>query len=285
MTDDEKILRDWQQRVEGFGGRVGAPLPLSIWKELEASNLGSQTTLPTSEANPTFQPRITLAEMRVSHPITVDVVFQYFNMIAAPMPTGEVDVNTDLGVDQGDGYVEVTWGGSPGSPRQTVRIDGNRGWRFPFTASYLRVDYIPIDEGTVPEWHITGGQLRDLGISASIAPASGAPCRPLTKTVFFRSMDALAVFNAAGVIPDYAVTFTLSMFGGPNVDMTISQGPADIFVGTSRLESNGVAGEWPRWQFLSQVFPIEQNAKFFIWFTGVNNQPIERPAAVCELQL
>jgi len=282
MSGDEnqKVLQQWADTVDQWGGRQSTASNKDVLGQLQRGHLGTTEFLPTSQVDPVFPKIVPLAEVKLDRPITMDVVFSYRNHNAAPMPTGVP--TADLGVDQGDGFVLVTWG-TEGAPPQQVKVDGNRGWRFPFVASYLRVDYIPIDEGVVPEWHLPGGQLRDLGVSAIILPASGAPCKPLTKTAFFRSMDAITVGSAAQPIPDYAVTFRLSAFGGLPIDMIFVMGMADPLFGVMRIDANSIAGEWPDYVIRSTVFPIEQNATFFSW--RVVADAILRPTAVCELAL
>lgn len=292
MTDDEKILWAHQERVGRFGGRIGRPGADKVWKELESSNLGSKKILLTTSAVLDLPPVVTLAEMKLKAPIEVDVTFSYFNELYIPFPSPDPPVITpppeNEGALPGDGFVRITWG-IPGAPQMVVECDGALGWRFPFVASYLRVEYVPIDVGAPPSTHIPGGQERNLGLSAMIAPASGAPCQPLQKTMFFPVLIASGQVRWA-VIPRRAINFRASVFH------QVGAGPAnyEIFVNSTNvfpggfLESflsNTIVAEWPQWVTRLNKMPLHPAARFMSWGNPIGSAPLNNAVIVCELAL
>lgn len=278
-------LDDWQQTVSAFGGRIGPPDAMQLWQALEASNLGSSKLINTT-ANPAiFEPVISLAEINLPIPISVDVSFAYLNRMAQSGPGGF----TDSGLAVGDGFVRVTWG-VPGGIKNTADIDGAYGWRFPFVASFLRVDYVPNGQvANVPnsEWIIPGGQVRDLGVSAMIAPASGAPCAPLTKTVFFPFVDQnnFAVF---GLVPRWAKSYMVGGDAPPGSSFVIQiaeGGPAPAGAVLQEIFSNGLAGSYPDWVTKKGgPVAIPQGSQFFFIFPNVGTS-LNRFTVICELAL
>jgi len=234
MGEDQTALRDYQRRVEAFGGRIGSPAMPSL-QELSKTVLGSLKTLPTAGAVPISAAPITLAEMVVSHPIAVDVSFSYPNIVGTPGIFNALNV--------GDGYVQITWG-VKGATKHVVKVDGNMGWRFPFVASQLLVQYFPVDTESTGNKAINIGQTANLQIAANIAPASGAPCLPLTRTLYFPNV--LAGTAAQQKTPAFAYEARLVASTNLAADYTIE------FFGTVAgqllgFDSDGLAGGHPRW--------------------------------------
>jgi len=284
MSDNEGELGAWQREVENFGGRVGAGDQKTLWKELQESQLGSTKVLKTSEANPNFPAVVVLAEMKLTRPIAVDVSFSYLGLvkqglIVTPPPAPS-------GLNQGAGYVQVTWG-TPGAIQQSAKIDGGRGWRFPFVASFLRVEYIPIDRESPAQWFMQGGQPSDLTIQAMIAPASGAPCLPLTKTVYFAdvpiSTDPLPF--SFGSLPAWAVRAHFNAFVQRTDEFSVFFSQADNAEALGVKYANGLAGEWPN--YTPQMYPmvLPQTARIAVIIANSTVSLIQNPTMVCELAL
>jgi len=178
VSSGEEVLEDWQETVDDWGGRISSPARKTLLEELGQGQLGQTIFLPTSQTVFLAGSFVTvlLAEVQLSKAVPMDVTFNYTNM--APR---QENPNIDP-LDQGNGFVRVTWG-TPGSFKRTADIDGNRGWRRQFSASFMRVEYVPVDPGNANIIPIN--QPRDLGVSAQISPAIGSVSEPLTKTVYF----------------------------------------------------------------------------------------------------
>ena len=279
MTDDERILRAYQARVEKFGGRVGLGDQKDLWKQLQSSNLGSSEVLPTGQANPTFPRVITLAEMKLKRAVCVDVVFSLLGTEAGP---GDLFFN--LGVSQGDGFVRVTWGSGQG-PQHSVNIDSNYGWRHPFCASYLRVEYIPIDDTAAVQWHVQGGQPRDMRVQASIVPAAGGATSKLTKTMFFADIPDGGFDQRA--VPPWATNYWVSMqtFPPSSTEVVITPTSAVLAFSLGERRIDNIAGSQPAWQMTQASQPMPQQARtIFIGATAGTGQ-IVNPMLICELAL
>jgi len=242
-----KELEEHQARVEAFGGRIDSPAKPTM-AELSKTVLGSVKTLPTAGAVAISAAPITLAEMNVSHPIAVDVSFSYLN------------INQGQGIgdtlDVGDGFVQITWG-VKGAIEQTAQVDGGFGWRFPFVASHLLVQYFPVDQQSNAGKIIPIGQSRNLQIAGMIAPASGAPCAPLTKTVRFsdiapgaseqQQVPKFAYEWRTELITNFASTWDVGFFTPPATQIYLA-------------DANGVAGEYPTWQLPGHWWTVPQAA-------------------------
>ena len=291
MSQRDDSLAGWQAQVEAFGGRLGRGEAETLWQELEASNLGSEETLPT--LLPTADmllviPRtVVLAEMKLTRPIAVDVSFNYFNNEVVPQ--GDFGSN---GMQLGDGFVRVTWG-IPGGVQKTADIDGNLGWRFPFVASYLRVEYFPFGlfqefAFANNEWQLPGGQIANLGLSAMIAPASGAPCLPLTKTIFMKNTNGVApTFSALGIVPKWANNFHFNCESTTPAIYKIGlfeAQPQVLNIEIQEVFSDNTANGWPDWVARSHKYPIPQGSTFLIVFPQAGTT-LRRLTAVCELAL
>ncbi len=268
--------------VEAFGGRTDSPEASNLMNALRQANLGSRRTLPTSEVNPVFPNIVPLAEMTLPVAVPVDLSFNYFGM----SPTPEVGFGLPAGIDQGSGYVQVTWG-TPGAFQHTAKIDGNRGWRHPFTAAYLRVDYVPVDANAAPGWEITGNQIADLGIGAMISPATGADFKPLTRTMYFERsiVSGGAIGFDFRIIPDWAINFKISNV--PNNNATVGSALVfDAFVsGLFSIRQNGNAVGYPAYQILTSKYPIPQTGKILAFAADAAGSSFFFTTAMCELAL
>ena len=231
-------LDKWVGRVDAFGGRIADS---NLTKELATSNLGSTKELDVMAPVLNLQPTIVLAEMRLSSPIAVDVTFSFGSLVIEPIgpaPGGA------MGNQVGAGYVRVTWG-TNGGVQFAAEIDGANGWRHEFTASYLRVEYIPIDALAGTIWQLPAGQAKNFSVSASITPASGQPCSKLTRTRYFDDLQeaSLAVRSVPQWAEDWEVQFH-NPTGGPVILWQMTFLMAN-FTSIGGYYANGVAGEWP----------------------------------------
>jgi len=243
----DQTLEEHQRAVEAFGGRIGSPSRSSL-EELNKTVLGSVKELPTSGVVPISPAPLTLAEMVVSQPIAVDVSFSYPNLTVGNAPPAG-----SLGV--GDGFVQITWG-VKGGTKQVAKVDGNFGWRYPFVASQLLVQYFPVDTESNAGRIIPVNQARDLQILGLIAPASGAPCLPLTKTVRFS--DIALGFAEQQLVPDWASEWFAEVITNEATTWDVGFfNPA--FLQLSFATANGVAGEFPNWQLPSLWRPVPQD--------------------------
>lgn len=257
MTDDERVLYEHAEQVRNFGGRIDSPRRSQI-EALGNSQLGSVKSIPTSGADPISPAPLTLAEMIVAEPIAVDVAFYYPNLFAgatigtvfAGQPPGPISV--------GDGYVQITWS-VKGGPVNVARIDGALGWRYPFVASQLLVEYIPVDIESTGGRIIAPNQLRDLLVSGTIVPASGAPTMPLTKTLFYPNLSVGE--SSQQPTPAWATEFR--PFAAMNTATTMSvqifgQFPPQQFGGS--VPTDGLAGGRPLWTDFETWRPVGQGA-------------------------
>lgn len=265
-------LPEWAQRVEDFGGRIGSPQRVDALQQLSQGQLGTTFTLPTSEAAPVYPDAVLLAQVALDQAVPLDVTFAYPNMKAQP---GVVQNS----LDAGDGFVRVTWG-APGAIQFTADIDGNRGWRHPFTASFLRLEYIPIDiQGSVP---LASSQARDLIVAGMITPSLGGPRTTLTKTekrplipplsfgVFRIPQWAKSVKFATPWNDNLADWFAI-MFDAQGVNIQ-TVGKLDVFAARGW---DGAATEWP----------VPQGAQILHFFWGDDNQDLILPSVVFALDL
>lgn len=252
MSDEsQEELRRHNEAVQSWGGRVDSPAYRPL-RELSNTVLGSTKVLQTSGATPILPAAITLAEMIVAMPISVDVSFAYPNLsiqhgVAFGTPGSPLQV--------GDGYVRVRWG-TKGTVTHEARIDGNFGWRFPFVASHLIVDYVPIDVGSTGGRIIPVNQVRDLQISGMIAPSSGAPCRPLTRTLYFPEI-------APGSASQQQTPLWASRVRPSMVVRETTTWEYEFFdTGFTQLvgyRANGVAGEFPNYVNMNYWQPVPQD--------------------------
>lgn len=270
-------LDEWSQRVEDFGGRAASPVRAGAREQLSQGQLGQTAVLPTSQPlGVEFPASILLAEVSLNDAIAMDVTFSYKNRLA---PAG-----TPLAafLDPGDGFVRLTWG-APGTFQHEVAIDGAHGWRKEFTASYMRVEYIPIDpSGAQP---ILGGQARDLGVGATITPAAGGATARLTKTTTLPSL--LTPASAIGRVPAFAMDYVVA---GNFVE---NDGEWNIFFASSgdpvakNYTVNGAQSPWPIWQGSSYSRLLPQRAgSFFLRTLGaVGTADISNPSVIFGLAL
>jgi hypothetical protein len=240
-------LENWEREVAAFGGRINSP-HASADDELSRTVLGSIKEIPTAGAVAISAAPITLAEMNVSKPLAVDVSFSYPNLVQG----------SGLGqpLNVGDGFVQVTWG-VKGAAQQVARVDGAAGWRYPFVASHLLVQYFPVDTSSTGGRVIPTGQARNLQLAANIAPASGAPCLPLTKTVFFA--DILPAASSQQQIPIWAkqvrTVHTTNVASGYTLGF-FDSGFAQVCL----YSANGVAGQYPNFALQQDWFEVPQGA-------------------------
>jgi len=275
-------LRAHNELVRLWGGRLNSP-GLSLLQQLSNTVLGSTKTVPTSGTTPISPNPITLAEMVVDQPLSVDVSFAYPNIRiqSAVDPLDPFGPGNPLSV--GDGYVRVRWG-TKGQITHVARIDGNMGWRFPFVASHLIVDYVPVDVESTGGRVIETSQSRDLEIAAMISPASGAVAQPLTKTLFYADIApggfglqqtplwASKYMAVIGAIPDVA-GYTLAFFDA-------------AFNAIAAVRSDGVAGAFPVWQSTSLWRAVPPNATLANLGNDVLSPvPLIQPKVVFELAL
>jgi len=184
-----EALENWQGEVEKFAGSVPSfrDVAQAQIQALGESRMGSARTVETTGATPISVQSFVLAEMRIKAPKLVDVV----------VGTNRVDATKTTSLDVGDGYILVSWG-VEGAVQQQVAVDIGMGWRHPFVASFLRVEWFPQDPFPVvgAASGLPVGQARDLTVSAMIGPASYAPPSKLYKT-----QQGPAAFAAAAVWP------------------------------------------------------------------------------------
>jgi len=270
-------LEAWVDVVNRWGGRTDSDQSVNLKNALRNANLGSQRSLPTSQAAPNFSEPITLAQMDLPVAIPVDVSFDYPNM----MPSSTAPSS---GLDQGSGFVQVTWG-TPGAFKHTAKIDGNRGWRYPFTASWLRIEYIPLDPLAATGWEIPGGQFADLLVEGMISPASGAACQPLTRTMYFEKSIVGVGFDFR-VIPDWAVNFkisNLSNIAGAIGSVVLLD--STLTVALLSFRANATPGEYPNYALLASKHVIPQPAKVMVFAADALGSSYFNTTAVCELAL
>lgn len=237
-------LEDWQEQVDQWGGRgpvKGAP---GLLKQIMASQMSGSTVLPTA-GPPVELPRvITLCELRLDQSIPVDVQFTYDNLHAVP---GDPRI-----LDPGNGKVQITWGGPKGIA-QTAIVDGANGWVHGWSASYLRVDYLPIDELQNGNQNIPFNQPRDLRLSARIVPTAGRQTE-LQATAFLPDLVGGGGEEAV-VIPQYAHDVALMAGLSPfsaNIALALVT-PGSITMGI--WLSDGTP-DWPAWQvFMKRTIP------------------------------
>ncbi len=270
-------LDEWSQRVDDFGGRAASPVRADARKQLSQGQLGQTAVLQTSlPLGAVFPAAILLAEVSLNDAIAMDVTFSYQNRLAPP--------GTPLAafLDPGDGFVRITWG-APGTFQHEVAIDGGHGWRKEFTASYLRVEYVPVDPtGAQP---LLSGQARDLGVGATITPAAGGTSPRLTKTTTLENL--LTPASTTGRVPAFAMDYVVTGFfveddGEWNIFFATGGDPAAVTYAV-----NGAQSDWPIWQASSHVRRLPQRSgSFFLRTLGaVGTADIANPAVVFGLAL
>jgi len=270
--DPEDELEQWQQAVDDFAG-LKKPGKLSLWQQLMRSQLSKRILVPTTQPAPAggfagFTGPVALCEMRTTMPLSIDITINVPNLQT---------------VDIAGGGVFVTWGSTKGAV-QVAEIDIGRGWRHPFYASYLRVDYIAERDNVA----LPGNQAADLELTATITPASGAPSMPLQCSRFFTATlgtGAVSVRN----IPAFAKEVRLSASPGGNfpfidAEILFSMGNA---AGTSifrqQIENNAMAGN-PSWLMNQKRWPVPQRAATYR-FQNFSMQPLSAATAIADLAL
>ena len=246
-------LQAHNELVRRWGGRLNSPARSTL-QELSNTVLGSTKSLPTTGTTPISAEPQTLAEMVVSEPLSVDVSFAYPNLTVRSIVAPLVPFAPGNSLSVGDGYVRVRWG-TKGQLTHVARIDGNRGWRFPFVASHLIVDYVPVDVDSTGGNVIPISQPRNVEIAAMISPASGAIAQPLTKTLFYP--DVLPGAFEVQQLPAWA-----SEYRPASARNVLTEWSITLFDGAFALiqasNANGVAGEFPSYniqQFWNVVPP------------------------------
>ena len=271
--DDGGQLDLWQETVEDFGGRFGSPVAKSLKKQIGAGQLGQTVTIDTTAAVPTFPASIVLAEMNLRTPIKVDVTFSTALQREEVVPFSAVDI--------GDGFVRITWG-TVGSFQNAAEIDANQGWVHPFTASFLRVEYIPSTLGPFGHFPLPGGQLRDLTVGAMITPAQGGPQSTITKTYL---MPDVVSGGIEGRVPRWAknvqITFVPVGVASPIWSYQLTD---RLFVPVSEFGSNAMASNNPGWQGRAYKWPVPQRA-VNSRFNVLNAVDYLSPTAIYELAL
>lgn len=279
MSDYDELLEHSLQVAE-FGGRVSSPAKSKI-AALGDSQLGSTRELPTAGSVPISPEPIMLAEMIVAEPICVDVTFGYPNLTEGKGLEGLFGGNgTPLQV--GDGYVQITWG-VKGAINQTVRVDGNTGWRFPFVASQLTVTYYPVDLESTGGKVIQVNQPRNLKIAAMIAPASGAPCLPLYKTIFFPNVPIGGPVGLAQ-IPLFAALFRVTANVRDGDEWGVIMTTRDL-TALSFTRANGDAGQYPNWVGPAIWWQVPVGGTIVIINFAVLEAVIEEPQVKFQLAL
>lgn len=267
-------LTQWEQRVEEFGGRAGSPQRGPIQKQISQGQLGQIVLLDTINPNPVFPAAILLAEVSLDKAIPLDITFSYHNRRT---PRGEP---AGRFLDPGDGFVRLTWG-TPGTFPHVAEIDGGHGWRKEFSASFMRVEYIPIDPtGNQP---MIGGQARDLGVGATITPGVGGGTRAtLTRTVTMTNMGINEIRIER--IPDFAEDYTVAgNFIADNGMWSIEFSSGGDPVG--KAFANMGAGQWPIYQGSTFSRKVPQRAGAFRFVTIGNGSDIDEPSVIFGLAL
>jgi len=124
-------------------------------------------------------------------------------------------------------------------------------------ASQLLVQYFPVDLLSNVGKIIPVNQPRDVELVGIIAPASGAPCSALTKTVYFS--DIAAGEAEQQQIPQWAVEYFPEVVTNFATSWDISLFRADFSL-LRTSDANGVAGQFPNWQIESYWRTVPQDA-------------------------
>lgn len=249
--DDREELEQWQQAVDDFAG-LKKPGKLNLWQQLMRSQLSRRHVVPTTQPAPAGFDRapVALCEMRLSMPLAIDVTINVPNL-------QEVDIAA--------GGIFITWGSTKGAV-QIAEIDIGRGWRHPFYASYLRVDYVTERDNIA----LPGNQAADLVVTATITPASGAPSMPLQCSRFF---DAAIPDGNVSVrpIPAFAKEVRLSIAPGGNFPDI----EAEILFSMQTATLTTI--------FRQQIVPdmMTQNPS---WLANQKRWPVPQRAAIYRLQ-
>lgn len=271
FSEDEKAehydaLLSWQQQVDRFGGRVGqAGMLENRMAELQASQLGGSYRLPWA-AGGSFTPRVVgLCEMRLSTPIDVEVVVSLPNNLPTFVNVSDPESPTNLQRDptlvigSGRSYLRITWGSQQGS-QNVVEADCGKGWRYPFRASYLRVDWVLQNSVfTTDETYE-----RDFLVTAQIVPTLGGVQQPLYKTEYYNQNDRVTM--PAGivtrVVPAFARWCYLSLkspvIAFPNFTGRFLDGVGDL---VAEIRNPSGAGTYPTYVPGSIGWPVPQEAQ------------------------
>jgi len=249
--DDREELEQWQQAVDDFAG-LKKPGKLNLWQELMRSQLSKRIIVPTTQPAPPagfagFTEPVALCEMRTTMPLSIDVTINVPNL---------------QNVDIAGGGVFVTWGSTKGAV-QVAEIDIGRGWRHPFYASYLRVDYLSERDGV----QLPGNQGADLQLVASITPASGAPSMPLQCTRFFDQTITNGSVSLRN-IPAFAKEVRLSAAPAGNfpfIDAEVlfsMQTSSLTTIFRQQIVDNAFSGN-PSWLMNQKRWPVPQRAAIY----------------------
>lgn len=270
-TQDKAKLERWQNAVDDFAG-LKPPGKETLWQELQRSQLSKRHVEPTADLVPTVGSAdpIALCEMRLSMPMTIDVT---------------IDVPNLQTVDISAGGVFVTWGSIKGVV-QVAEIDIGRGWRHPFYASYLRVDFVAVRDG-IP---LNGNQPDNMQLTASLSPATGAPVMPLTCTRFFRNLLPGGDVDTKD-IPSYAKTVRLCGSTGGNFPFIAPQvlfsmgNPTGVSIFRQLINGSGALPEnAPGYLMNAQTWPIPQRASNYR-VQNFDSTALSNLTAIAELQL
>jgi hypothetical protein len=249
-------LERHQAEVEDFTGEIARQQNPNLAKEFADSNLGRRKTVPTSGAIPITlanQTALVLAEMSLSTAMEVDVAFSIPNRFGAP-------VGAPAPLDIGDGTVRIEWG-TPSGVQHFVDVDPRQGWVYPFTASFLRVTYFPIDPNNSMTSNLAAvlpvNQSRDLVVQASIGPRANVSREPLTKTVFTGAVPVL--LNSIGPVPRFSRTAQLMLRAGtaiPQADVSFHN-PSGAAIARWSCNSSANGGNLTT---LLAKYPVPQDA-------------------------
>ena len=268
--DEEEELERWQQAVDDFAG-LKKPGKLNLWQQLMRSQLSRRHVVPTTQAAPPQgfpNERVALCEMRLSMPLAIDVT---------------VNVPNLQQVDIGSGGIFVTWGSTKGAV-QSAEIDLGRGWRHPFYASYLRVDYVPARDTVF----LPGNQPVDLELTATITPASGAPSMPLQCTRFF---DLIITNGSVSLrdVPSFSKEVRLSGSPGgnfPGIEASIlfsMQTASGVTILRQQITSDA-STQNPSWLMNQKRWPVPQRAAIYR-LQNFNVNSLANMTAIAELAL
>ena len=277
------------RRVNRFGGREN--VDAKIKDAVLSSNLGGSHTYDTTSVIPS-EKIVVLCEMSLPKAIPVDVVFSLPNRRIDPdggARLADDPTTTNFSpLDAGSGFVRITWG-SAGGQVQVVDVDAAHGWRYPFVASYVSVEYHPVDrtqwiatpEGT--NGPMIGSQPRNMKVAASIVPGSSiAPVYPLTKTMFYPDLAGLG--SSDMVVPSFAKNAEVSFRNGVAAILSVYEWilPSGVLQSIGGSRTNSSAGGWPTWR-LYEKFSVPQRAGFLRVTSSAAGSPMQNLSVKYEL--
>jgi len=279
-------LEQWANRVASFGGRIGSFENVdALHKALETSNLGSREVLRVSGATLQLPESITLAQVKLPIPVAMDVVFSFDKLGFGPFNGGVGGFpGFPAGLRPGAGFIRLAWGVNGGT-QMTAEVDAAQGWRHRFVASYMRVDYVPLDPNAGAPWQVQPGQPGDIGIRASIVPSDGSAQSKLTRTRYFP--DYAGVQNAIRYVPEWANEYEVGFFSAaPTLATDYFVSFLDTnFATVGGFRTDAVAGQYP--SYLSHLGPkkVPMQAVMMAFGLLVAGQQMEAPQMTFGLAL